>query len=193
MPTSDKSKNKFIAREYLTKQENAKLRRLYKEFPLPVFLTQEERTRQELALFRSQIREAQKRRKLFKAHFLRCKSSERWFVEMAQNAIDKQINELSAKLRRIEWRSLPRAQSQTTKSFDLDRLKLVPIDTLVEVSARKTFKLRDEKTPSCYWYEKTNRWHDFGVNEGGDVIDLVQKLHGVDFKSACTMLEAMCG
>ena len=76
-----------------------------------------------------------------------------------------------------------------SKKFDIDRLKQVPIDNFVEVNRQGKFKVRDEKTPSCHWYKDTNTWVDFGGdNRKMDVIDLVQKLHKIDFIGACKIL-----
>ena len=72
--------------------------------------------------------------------------------------------------------------------FDIARLKQIPINTLVEVNAAHFFKIRDEKTPSAYWYEKQNRWSDFGSGEHGDSIDLIMKLQNCDFYTACKYL-----
>lgn len=72
--------------------------------------------------------------------------------------------------------------------FDIAILKQIPIDTLVEINKSGFFKIRDEKTPSTYWYKKTNRWTDFGTNESGDTIDLVMKLQNCDFYTACKYL-----
>lgn len=83
---------------------------------------------------------------------------------------------------------LLRSPTKNQTVFDLDTIKQIPIDSFVEVSSRNTFKLRDEKTASCYWYKQTNRWHDFGTDEGGDVIDLVMKLHSCTFYEACKYL-----
>lgn len=77
---------------------------------------------------------------------------------------------------------------EISKSYDLDTIKQIPIDTIVNVNSAGFFKLRDEKTPSCKWYKDKNTWHDFGSDEGGDNIDLMQKIHKCDFQTACKLL-----
>jgi hypothetical protein len=73
--------------------------------------------------------------------------------------------------------------------FDIERLKQIPLDNFVEINRQGKFKVRDEKTPSCHWYRDSNTWVDFGGdNRKMDVIDLVQKLHKIDFISACKLL-----
>lgn len=41
----------------------------------------------------------------------------------------------------------------------------------------------EEKNPSLCCYEKSG-WYCFGCNEGGDAINLIQKLYGYNFKQA---------
>lgn len=74
------------------------------------------------------------------------------------------------------------------KTYNVESLKKVPIDKIIEVNSAGFFKLRNEKTPSCKWYKETNRWHDFGSDEGGDVIDLVSKINDCSFREACKIL-----
>jgi len=56
----------------------------------------------------------------------------------------------------------------------------------VKVGSRIRFKspLRNETTPSFYVNPERNLWYDFGLGEGGDVIDLVRRLHGLSFPEA---------
>ena len=77
--------------------------------------------------------------------------------------------------------------------FDIERLKQIPIGEIVEVQNNNFFKIRDEKTPSCYWYKSSNRWCDFGSSESGDVIDITMKLNNIDFISACQLLTNKIG
>jgi len=46
----------------------------------------------------------------------------------------------------------------------------------------------NEKTPSFMVYPETNSFHCFGCGEHGDQINLVMKLHGIDFISAVKLL-----
>ena len=48
--------------------------------------------------------------------------------------------------------------------------------------------LRDEKAPSFFVNLNKNRWYDFGLGEGGDIISLIQKMLNVDFKEAMQVL-----
>ena len=49
--------------------------------------------------------------------------------------------------------------------------------------------LHGEKTPSLQIYEDTNSYFCWGgCNAGGDSIDFIQKLKGIDFNGACEHL-----
>lgn len=50
-----------------------------------------------------------------------------------------------------------------------------------------------EKTASLKIYPGSRGWHCFGCGAGGDVIDFVKLLHGVDFKQALSILNADFG
>lgn len=49
--------------------------------------------------------------------------------------------------------------------------------------------LRDEQTPSFKVDYNQNLWYDFGMGEGGSVIDLVMRLERCDFREAVDKLE----
>lgn len=48
--------------------------------------------------------------------------------------------------------------------------------------------LHTEKTPSFKVNPERQTFHCFGCNESGDVIEFIQKLHGLDFKGALNYL-----
>lgn len=48
--------------------------------------------------------------------------------------------------------------------------------------------IHSDKSPSFTIYAGDQRWHCFGCGEGGDVLDLIQKLHQVGLREAATML-----
>lgn len=47
----------------------------------------------------------------------------------------------------------------------------------------------NEKQPSLGYYAGGKRWHCFGCNEGGSVIDFVMKLFSLTFKQAITKID----
>jgi len=55
-------------------------------------------------------------------------------------------------------------------------MKEVLADYGIQVNARGMFKLRDERTASAKYYEKTNTFYDFGGGIGGNNINLIQAL-----------------
>lgn len=67
--------------------------------------------------------------------------------------------------------------------MNLDHAKQIPIAQILQqlnIQPRKTSPgkllylspIRPEKTPSFWVYQKPNRWHDYGIGEGGDPVDL---------------------
>lgn len=52
---------------------------------------------------------------------------------------------------------------------------------------------RSEKTPSFFVSPDKQIWHDFGANEGGDVISFVMRAEGLSFPEALEMLAARAG
>ena len=50
-----------------------------------------------------------------------------------------------------------------------------------------------ERTASCKIYPRSNSFYCFGCGAGGDVIDFVRLLYGLDFRQACVRLEADFG
>ena len=89
----------------------------------------------------------------------------------------------------------------TQDSFDMNRKhdvgRLNEIDILkvtralgVTVKGKKALCfLHKEKTPSLVFYLSSNRWHCFGCNRGGNVIDLVMQKENLSFSAACVWLE----
>ena len=51
----------------------------------------------------------------------------------------------------------------------------------------------NERTASLKIYPNSNTFYCFGCGAGGDVIDFVRQLYGLDFKQACVRLEADFG
>jgi len=73
--------------------------------------------------------------------------------------------------------------------YDIEAIKRIPIKEILQrnsipIQNKRFFRLRQEKTPSCWIYEDQNRYWDFGTNEGGDVINLYQKITGQNFKDS---------
>ena len=53
--------------------------------------------------------------------------------------------------------------------------------------------LHKETNPSFYIYSDSQRWHCFGCNKGGDVLDLVQEMEGWDFPTTLQELALYSG
>jgi hypothetical protein len=75
--------------------------------------------------------------------------------------------------------------------------KAIPIEDFISQFTKlrkgsKTLKglcpLHKEKTPSFTVYLNQNRWHCYGCNRGGDIINLVMELQGLTFLEAVRYL-----
>lgn len=118
----------------------------------------------------------------FNARYAAAPNNE-WYL--IPDALDctREITKAKTKLKYLTSRH---PQGVSRKSYDIAAIKQIPIDTLVEVNRAGFFRVREgDKTPSCKWYKDKNTWHDFGSDEGGDVIDLYQKLN------KCTLIQAL--
>jgi hypothetical protein len=103
------------------------------------------------------------------------------------NDLNKKLDKLKLNLAYLEGRI-------KTKTYDIDALKKVPIDTITKVAANRFIidnPFREEKSPSnsLYWYKDKNRWHDFGTGNNGDVIDLVMAINKCNFQQACEIVD----
>jgi len=147
-------------------------------------LSQEDANKMRLRYLRPQQRSLRETRdnihRLFVSPSL--PQDQRWFVEWAYLYYNNLLSKIDHQIRLLR----PRARSH--EQFNLEQIKSVPIDSIVEVNSRNTFSIREERTPSCHYYREQNRWHDFGSSEGGDVIDLVMRINNWTFHEACQYL-----
>lgn len=75
-------------------------------------------------------------------------------------------------------------------------VKHIPIETLHDFAkikrSRKGFSaicpIHKEDTPSFHVFTENNSFYCFGCNANGDVIDFIQRLHGLNFKQAINFL-----
>lgn len=109
-------------------------------------------------------------------------TGQQWFTIDVLNDTCDRLERCERQIRLLTARGPQRAK------FDVETLKQIPIDTIIEVGRNNFFKMRDERTPSCYWYKNQNRFWDFGDNTGGSVIDLVMRLYDCSFVEACKRL-----
>jgi len=84
-------------------------------------------------------------------------------------------------------------------TIDLDKIRAIPIASFMvnighsikSTTAANIFfdsPFRAEKTASFSVWTKRNLWKDFGSGEGGDIIELAQRIWNVDFKEAIQRL-----
>lgn len=117
--------------------------------------------------------------------------AEYWFEE---------LEDVFRKLRQIDrtidsWENVKYRDTREITMEDVVEAKQVPctefIDTEMEYRNGK-FKascpFHNEKTPSFYIFEETNRYHCFGCKKNGDVIQLVMEKNSLDFFQAVRFL-----
>jgi len=106
-------------------------------------------------------------------------------LEILSKIIDKCISQNNQNLKKLKSRSVLEGEN-------IDRVaeaKKVPIDRFVEFVNYKAHCLwHVERTPSMHYYPRSNSVYCFGCSEGGDVIDVVQKVKNLDFKEALDLL-----
>ncbi len=120
-----------------------------------------------------------------------------WFVREVIKAFElPDLIELKQERRRL-MRYLPAPTKPGSSHVDADDIRHAKDRSIVELADRLIPSLKkcgrlyralcpfhDESTSSFYLYPTTNHYHCFGCGAHGDVISLVQKLHGHTFVEA---------
>lgn len=105
-----------------------------------------------------------------------------------QRMYDILIKRTNEKIRRLKART----KKTFKKGIEIEELKKVSIPNILETYGielkRGTFKIRDEKTPSCKYYPDSNSWYDFGSGQGGSNIDLILAIEKCDLSNAIKVL-----
>jgi DNA primase len=82
--------------------------------------------------------------------------------------------------------------SETARSISilqyLEKKGIIPDSTIRGVAKYKS-PLRDELKPSFHLNLSKNVWYDFGIGQGGSIIDLCMLIESVDFKTALNVLK----
>ena len=133
---------------------------------------------------------------MFVKDIYECSPKSLWFVEDELNKANDKLNKLEKKKLWLDRMISNHKKAEETKveyvpkqaDYNIEEIKQTPIDQIVKVNAHGFFAIRNEKTPSVKYYKNDNRWHDFGSQDGGDVIDLVQKLRDCTFREALEYL-----
>lgn len=124
------------------------------------------------------------------------------FINSTQEEVDKlskQVNWLNMMIRQEKAKEKAKRDNLPLPVFkqniNIELIKQIPIPRVLDIFGiqleRKYFKTRNERTPSAYYYENDNRWHDFGSGEGGDVIDLYCKLSNCSTSDALKYLQGL--
>ena len=119
------------------------------------------------------------------------KFAEEWFYKEPMEKIEKHIRELNHLLQLHNNKNNPTPTGQIT-NVDIQKAKQYPIEDLspnkLNHSDFINCPFHKEKTNSCKINIKKNTWHCFGCNKGGDSVDFVMELEGLDFISAVKRL-----
>ena len=118
----------------------------------------------------------------------RHKNFDRWWVATQVHLLRKQMirDQFDPTIYAIERHLSPKATDISPEL--ITRAKAFPIQDLVGKRGKKILcPLHEEQTPS-FVINKHNKFRCYGCDEYGDVIDLYQKMYGVDFKTAVTAL-----
>ena len=141
------------------------------------------------------------RRKLLDNRQLEASNFAKWFLRELVKAVDgERLMEIDRHLARLKMlRSI--GQGNKTRHTDYEAAKqqalAVPIESIAEQHTRLRrvgtklagkCPLHDERTPSFYLYRDSNTFHCFGCQANGDVITLVQLLHGFSFTQTLNFL-----
>lgn len=107
---------------------------------------------------------------------------------------DEKINTEAtlAGLRRLYYLYYPPKPTESgITDHDIARAKEYPIRQLIEVKANKAKCVwHTDRHPSMHIYAD-NHAHCFSCGKGGDAIDVVQAMQGVDFKGAVRWLNSL--
>ena len=124
-----------------------------------------------------------------------CSDSEDWWWEMATHKIEQKIKGLEKRLWKFKNMIMVSGMRQVNEErrFNLDEIKEIPIDYLLETEPmfinhqRNFYKcpLHNETNASFVWYKDQNSFHCFGCSAHGDIIELYMRLHDCDFVKAC--------
>ena len=106
--------------------------------------------------------------------------------------IDKNIDRLQRFLQPVV--NEPKQSNRITDN-QIEDARAIPIESLLNQEFRRSgsnlvgrCSFHDENTPSFYIYVQENRGWCFGCNNGGDTIDIVMRLHDLNFRDAVQYL-----
>lgn len=109
-------------------------------------------------------------------------------VEPRYSTVVKRLSELEKIQSNFKYSNVVGSSQTQIKPADV---KHVPITKYLEFnsSGKARCLWHEEKTPSMQYYPQTNTLKCFGCGKFADIIDVVQEVHKVDFRSALTILK----
>jgi hypothetical protein len=94
-------------------------------------------------------------------------------------------------IKRLERLKIIYSNKPTSKKFiDKESVKDIPISDYLDFNRAKKCPCiwHNDKNPSLQYYPQTNTVYCWSCGASGDIIDVIQQLHGCDFKQALKIL-----
>ena len=111
---------------------------------------------------------------------------ETFVLEPIREEKNKLIKENRIKLSILNHSPQQSLTSSKITALDVIKAKQYPITSFLEFNQSGFAKCiyHNEKSPSFYYYKKTNTTYCFSCNTSGDTINVVQQLYSLNFKEA---------
>lgn len=136
-----------------------------------------------------------------KRMFLAVRDNPDWFITLGLELLNERIVKQQKIIKGLVFKLdvLTGIRKEAYRVHDLDAIKAIPIADIMpcEPRQRATNRLyylspwRTESNPSLVVYVDSNRFHDFGEDLSGTVIDMYMKLNDCDFREAVKELNQM--
>jgi len=111
-------------------------------------------------------------------------------LEMERDKLIQQVAFNESIIEAIKAGGKKRKPRGALSDTDIQNAKAVPITNYIKFGRDKKACCiwHPEKTGSMHYYPKTNTVNCFGCDKSGDVVDVIQQLHNLDFREAVNFL-----
>lgn len=109
----------------------------------------------------------------------------KWWHDLPVQKIERNIKFLESLINISNIKEVATNTGVRDAYYNIERAKTTSIETVIEVKNNLAVcPFHNDRHASLHIYKEQNRFHCFSCGADGDVIDLVQKMYGLDFKSA---------